>query len=200
MKLKFISLMLAVMLLVITLCGCNSSDNRIDGNQWLEIQEVCMTDLESFCEGMDEVYTLYIIGSISPQDFVNEIALLNTQYGYLIAAYDQLKADNPLKPESHSYLSKQGTEAMENIYLTIKQTLDYSLDSEGNAKSIDEIAYLYLAQRQQLIGYISEYSTALSWLRAANGEWNETGVNIASMDEIVFDIKDDNTKVTDSTE
>lgn len=195
MKNKYIAIISLVLIIISVFSGCNN-DNKIDGNTWLEVQEMCLEDLESFCEGMDEVYTLYIIGSISQEDFANEISLLKTQYLYLIGSYDQLKTDNPLKPESHSYLSKQGTEAMENIYLTIEQTLNYSLNGDGTAKSVDEIAYLYLAQRQELINYLSEYSTSLSWLRAAKGEWSETGVNIASMDEIVFDVVENQTETT----
>lgn len=180
MKNKVLVIILCIVLIIV-FSGCNNV-KRITGNEWLIVQESCFDDLESFCAGMDDVYALYISGGITASDFAVEVAILKEQYKMMYSSYEELKKNNPIQPESHSYLSQVGSEAMNNIYLTIEATLNASLDSTGQALSIDNIAYMYLAQRQELTEYISQYTSAVAWVRAANGEWNDD----STIDEMVF--------------
>lgn len=168
---KLLTLMLAISLMFI-FPSCRNEET-ITGNEWLLMQESCFDDLEAFANGMDEVYTLYIIESITATDFLAELKLLNQQYKLLVAYYEELKTNNPIEPESHSFLSKKGTESMENIYSCIGEILNASLDPNGNPLPQNQLAYRYLAFRQTLSEHISGYMTAIQWYKSEAGMYEE---------------------------
>lgn len=178
-----ISLLMVVILVISLLCGCKTKEpERISGNEWLMIQkENSFVDLEAFCEGMDEVYTLYIIEAISVEDFNAELNLLNQQYKLMLSVYEDLKEKYPLEPESHSYLSLDGTKAIEGMYETIGTTLSSSFDEQGNPLPAQEIAYMYLAQNQILQEHIATFTTTIALLNASNGIYN---TDTSSVDEM----------------
>ena len=161
MRRRVISIMTAFMISLLLLAGC-SSDSSVTGDEWLVKQEACFEDLKAFADGMDSVYTLYFIESITTEDFKTELELLNKQYKILVAFYEQMKEENPIKPESHSYLSKRGTEAMENIYDCLGEIIANSVDQNGKPLPPTQLAYSYLAYRQELIDYVTEFDTAVT--------------------------------------
>ena len=178
------SMIIVGIIVIFTFFGCSSTPKRITGNEWLLKQEVCLEDLESFCKGMDDVYTLYVIEAITAEDFKNEVDLLLQQYQMMSSVYENLKKENPIQPETHSYLSRTGTESLEKVYDTIYNTLIASFDENGNVLSTQEVSYIYISQKQVLQSHLSGYCTAVAWLRAANGEWDENAPIIATFDEV----------------
>jgi len=169
---KGILLCIGLAVILLSVCvGC-SEKQTMTGNEWLLKQSDCFTDLEEFANGMDEVYSLYIMGSISKQDFVNELYLLKQQYKILTTLHNHMKDDNPIEPESHSYLSKVGTQAIEDLYISLGDILDNTLDENGKPYSQEQTSYLYLAYRQVVSGYITEYLTAVAWYKEAQGEYD----------------------------
>lgn len=148
--------------LILGITGCSAKG--VEGNEWLLIQKTCLTDLEAFASGMDEVYSLYIIGSMSQSDFQVELNLLKKQYGILNAFYDDLKAQNPVKEGSHSYISKRGTDGLQNCYYVLGEILTHSVDTNGKPLEPKQMSYTYLAYKQQLASSLSEYVTAIVWL------------------------------------
>lgn len=163
MNKKIIAITLTILSIITLLTGCGS--DWITGNEWLLKQEDCFDDLEAFADGMDEVYTLYFIESISTEDFATELQLLSQQHKVLSAFYEQMKTENPIEPETHSFLSKKGTEAIENIYTCLGDIISSSVDENGTPLPQDQLAYQYLAFRQTLTGYIIEYITAVAWYK-----------------------------------
>lgn len=145
-----------------SLAGCSSK--TITGNEWLLVQEQCLDDLKAFASGMDDVYTLYLTSAITNEDFLNEVRLLKTQYGTLNQFYEKLKADNPVKEGSHSYISKRGTEGIEKSYEVLGKILNDTLDEQGRPKSASELSYTYLAYKQELTTALSEFVTSVVWL------------------------------------
>lgn len=153
-----------VLLLSLTLLISGCSQKQITGNEWLLKQKECLDTIEIFAEEMDEVYSLYIVGSMTEEDFIAEVRLLKAQHGVLTQYYDQLRSENPVKEGSHSYVSKRGSEGMEKCYKALGEMLDSSIKEDGRVLSVDELAYLYLAYRQEFSAAISEYVTAVVWL------------------------------------
>jgi len=61
---KGILLCIGLAVILLSVCvGC-SEKQTMTGNEWLLKQSDCFTDLEEFANGIDEVYSLYIMGSI----------------------------------------------------------------------------------------------------------------------------------------
>lgn len=164
---KAIVITLACVMLLATFAGCGKKTKTITGNEWLIKQQECFDDLEAFASGMDEVYALYFTQSITAEDFLVELNLLKQQYKLLNAYYEEMKKENPIEPETHSFLSKKGTEAIENLYKCLGEILDTSVDSAGVPLPADQLTYQYLAYQQTLNGYIAEYTTAIAWYNDA---------------------------------
>lgn len=163
----FLVLMCCILLLVGSLSGC--SGKTITGNEWLIVQEQCLDDLKAFASSMDDVYTLYLTSAITNEDFLNEVRLLKTQYGTLNQFYEKLKADNPVKEGSHSYISKRGTEGIEKSYEVLGKILNDTMDEQGRPKTASELSYTYLAYKQELTTALSEFVTSVVWLEEQEG-------------------------------
>lgn len=166
LKIRSLVLCLATLLLCASLAGCGQK--TVTGNEWLMIQKQCLEDLQAFANGMDEVYSLYILTAIGEDDFMTEHKILKQQYTALLAFYDQLKEENPVKEGSHSYVSKRGTEGIEDCYKILGEILENSFDENGRPLHIAEMTYRYMAYKQNLSTAISTYVTAVLWLEEAN--------------------------------
>lgn len=161
------ALLMCSAVLVCALSGCSKEERGITGNEWLVKQKVLLDDLSAFTEGMDEVYSLYLVGGISATDFLTELRLLKQQYVILNQFYIQLKNDNPVKEGSHSYVSKRGSDGIATYYSLLGEVIDNSVDAKGSPLKAEELAYVYMAYQQQLISALAEYTTAIIWLEDA---------------------------------
>lgn len=159
MKKLVVIITLFAILLSVTSC---SSKDTITGNEWLVKQEECIEDIKAFTEGMDEVYTLYITTAMPEEDFVNEVSLLYQQYKILLSEYEKLKKENPIEPESHSFLSLKGTEAIEQIYEELENIMLNTFEKDGALLAPGKLSYVYLAYKQNLTYHLSEYMTAIA--------------------------------------
>lgn len=152
----FISIVCLFMIFCLSSCGTK----EISGDEWLLKQDETMSNLQNFAAAMDEVYSLYISNTITPEDFSNELLLLNDQYTLIQADYTVLEQEYSLLPESYSYAAQRGVSAVNSIQELLQRLLDDSTDEFGNVLSRERISYLYLAYRQELNGYLAEYITA----------------------------------------
>ena len=164
---RLLAICIAVCLLCTLLVGCSEEENYITGNEWLLVQKQSLTDLEAYMSGVDEVFSLYIVGGITDDDFIEELSLLKQQYEILKKFRSELKAENPVKEGSHSYVSKRGSDALDNYYKTVGELLEYAVNEEGKPLPPDELSYGYLAYQQTLSTYLSEYVTSVVWLEEA---------------------------------
>ena len=169
---RIIPLCLAAFTFFCVLTGCANEESYITGNEWLLTQKKCLKDLEAYTAGMDEVFSLYIVGGITDEDFIAEHNLLKQQYEILKKFRAELKADNPVKEGSHSYVSKRGSDALDKYYDTVGELLDYAIKEDGKPRPTKELSYGYLAYQQTLSSCLSEYVTAVVWLEEANESGN----------------------------
>lgn len=165
---KIIKGVLCFGLLLITLSGCAS--NEINGDEWLLKQQEYLPSIQAFAEEMDEVYTLYIIGSISPQDFAQEVILLRQENVLVQTWYKQERDKNPIAPESNSYTAQKGIHGIESSLTVFTKILNESLGQDGSVPSREQTAYTYLSYRQELNQHISEYITAYQIISQLKGE------------------------------
>lgn len=159
---KLLCTLCAIVIWISCCAGCSEVE-YITGNEWLIVQKQCLTDLDAYTSGMDEVFSLYLVGGMEKNDFLQEIRVLKQQYAILKEFRVKLKADNPVKEGSHSYVSKRGTEALDNYYDTLGEILDYAIDETGQPLPTNEMSYGYLAYKQSLTSSLSEYVTAVVW-------------------------------------
>lgn len=183
-RLIIVTLLLSLLLGILSSCG--SAKKGITGNEWLVKQKDCLDDLQAYANGMDEVYVLYITGAITADDFSAELNLLRQQYKILLGFYDTMKSENPVIPESHSYISKRGSDAISRLYEVFQDILDNSVDADGVPFPADQLSYTYLAYRQVIINDLVEYMTALSYyessLKVNSSDDNSADISVNDLD------------------
>ena len=159
---------IVVMILIATLllCGC-SKKQQVTGPEWLLMQQEGIDELIEFSEYMDEIYALYFTGKMLPADFKNEIILLNETYNVMRAQYEENKKLHPIKPESHTFISKKGSDAVDSLRDAFQKVILNAVDENGEPRSIDEVSYMYLAYRDECVKHLAEYITSIEFLMNA---------------------------------
>ena len=141
-------------------------ENGITGNEWLMDQEERMNDVSAFCDEMDEVFTLYIGGYMSRDDFVNEEILLRQQFAILKAKYEQKDAETKIKTGTHSWSSKKGEEVLSDLFKHIEDfiSVEYAdMDKQS-------ILANYLVLQETIERDVAGYIVLRSWIT----EYNES--------------------------
>ena len=133
---------------------------QISGMEWLKQQEKYITDLKSYSENMDNIFTLYITGGISQEDFLNHLSVLNDELTILKADYQKAKEEHPVRTGSHTHSTKSGCEAVEKCYDTLSNLIEVA-SSKENYSNTDILSYKYIVFRQEITDQLSIYTTSL---------------------------------------
>ena len=135
-------------------------EEGITGKEWVTMQSPTFEGLEKFIESMDDVYALYTTQVMNDVDFKNEVAMLNVEYKSILRDYEILKANNNIKPGTHTYVSKRATIAVDNIFKNISNILTETYEGD-NTKSPQEISYIYLAYKENIKNSVADYITTM---------------------------------------
>lgn len=137
----------------------------VTGNEWFLSQGERMEDVSAFCDEMDDVFTLYIGGYISEEDFRNEEILLRKEFAILKAKHKTKDEETNIITGSHSWASKKGEECLNNIFLHLEKFI--SVEYADMDK--DSILANYLVLNETLEDDILTYTILYQWI--ADGEF-----------------------------
>ncbi len=159
----------------------------ITGDEWVIMQMDYMDDIDAFTQGMDEVYTLYVSGGITAEDFLTELRLLKQQNQIMQQVYESEKEENTILPNSYSSIAQKGIQSIEDMRNIFTNILNESTDEDGNVLSQEEIAYLYLSYNDELETDLASYLVAYEYI---TGQYNtESESNSDTSDaEIISDV------------
>ena len=158
------------MLLILSSCGVQG----ITGDEWVIMQMDYMDDIDAFTKGMDEVYTLYVSGGITAEDFLTEVRVLKQQNLIMQNVYETEKEKNPILPDSYSSIAQKGIQSIEDMRNIFTNILNESTDEEGNALSQEEIAYLYISYNDELKTDLASYLVAYEYIAGQYDTESET--------------------------
>lgn len=137
-----------------------NKDDGITGEEWIEKQETTFKNIQAITNEMDKVYTLYISGSMTPENFKNEVMLLKNEYYLTYTAYCKLQKENTVGAGKHSYITKRGSDAIDNIFNYIDCIMSETLDKNNTPLKTTEVAYIYMAYKQQIEDAYYDYFTS----------------------------------------
>lgn len=173
-KLKsFVIIFLIASVLITAMYFLFFKEKGITGNEWFEQQDVRMEDISAFCEEMDEVFTLYIGGYMSDEDFANEEILLRHQFSILKAKYEKIDSETNILTGKHSWLSKKGEEVINSITTSLESFLEH--DYAGMDK--ESILANYLVLKEKLEDDTAGYIVLRNWLDEYNNIQNAEDSN-----------------------
>ena len=163
----------AVLLVIVAVMSSNyisyliKASREQSGMQWFQKQSGYLDTLNGYADSMDDVFALYLSGSINEEDFIVHLDGLQEELKIIYAAYCAEVRTHPVTIGSHTYMTKKGAESVENCYLLFQELIDMSYQ---NYMAKDVLTYKYLAFHQKFIDSLSEYMTAKSFI-----ERGETG-------------------------
>lgn len=160
-------LLLVVIITIIVVVFCSQSRKK-DGNEFFGEQNTIMNTLTSFMEQMDNVYALYITGTMSSDDFLTQRQNLMIAYNLIQVDYDNYLAKNPVKTGSYSYVSRRGMNAIQSLRQNIQNLLDNTVDEIGQPLNRNEMAYIYMVYQECINEDLCEYAVAFRWLVEAD--------------------------------
>lgn len=141
----------------------------VTGNEWFLLQGERMEDVSAFCDEMDDVFTLYIGGYISEDDFRNEEILLRKEFAILKAKYEAKDKEINIITGSHSWASKKGEECLDNIFLHLEEFMSV----EYADMDVESVLANYLVLNETLEDDVLTYTVLYQWI--ADGEFIRNG-------------------------
>ena len=171
---------------ILSSCGVQG----ITGDEWVIMQMDYMDDIDAFTQEMDEVYTLYVSGGITAEDFLTELRLLKQQNQIMQQVYESEKEENTILPNSYSSIAQKGIQSIEDMRNIFTNILNESTDEDGNVLSQEEIAYLYLSYNDELETDLASYLVAYEYI---TGQYNiesesESSSSDTTDSEIISDV------------
>ena len=72
-------------LVIIALCSyIYQEEQKITGEEWLSVQSAYINEMSIYADNMDTIFALYIGGSISEEDFLNHIEILEDELTVMV--------------------------------------------------------------------------------------------------------------------
>lgn len=147
-----IFILFCVALLFVT--GC-AKTGKITANNWLMEQSAFAETIQVASTSISDLYSLYLIDTICIEDFSAELSMLETQ----LSAYklEFISKQSEIMPNSQSFASKCGIEAVCSAFTITIELLNYSLQHLSDKESI---LNKYTIWRNDLTKEIATYFTA----------------------------------------
>lgn len=137
-----------------------NEQRKVTAEEWIVKKYELIDQLSAFSSGLDDVVSLYSVGSISAQDLSNEIYIAKTQLAIMEKLYDQELEEHPIKTGTHTVETKCGMDGLDLIWGAYEELLD-QMDQVCEASgSANDIAYIYLAYREPITTGLFEYMHA----------------------------------------
>lgn len=161
LKYLFIPLLLIVGILAAR--GFYHYQKQYTGEEWFQKQESYISNLRTYVGEMDDVFALYIAGSIQEDDFLNHISVLQGELDIIQGCYKKEQMDHPVRTGTYTYEEKLGCEGVSETMDNLQEIL---IMAQGNSSDIDTLSYKYLALHQSIIDSMAKYTTAQVMMKA----------------------------------
>ena len=106
LKYLFIPLLLIVGILAAR--GFYHYQKQYTVEEWFQKQESYISNLRTYVGEMDDVFALYIAGSIQEDDFLNHISVLQGELDIIQGCYKKEQTDHPVRTGTYTYEEKLG--------------------------------------------------------------------------------------------
>lgn len=156
--LLIVLLLLAVVAAGVSILGyIKKEQKKVTAQEWIANQYHLIDEFNTFSSTLDDVITVYTIGSMDTSDLVNELEIAGTELEIMKLAYDQDLEEHPIKTGTHTYETKAGKEGIEKIWDSYQALVAQMEESCANGGSANEIAYTYLAYREPIADGLFDY-------------------------------------------
>lgn len=137
----------------------------VTGHEWYKMQDEYMNSFETLADDMDDTLSLYIADSISTEDFLTHVYIMQQELSLLELKYNAYEKKHPIRTGTYTKQEKRAVEAVRSLFGVFHNILDMM---EANAENKDVLAYDYIGYHQDAIKYVTQYTTAKNFI---DGTW-----------------------------
>lgn len=133
---------------------------EIKAEEWIMSVDETEDKLNELIKSTQDVYTLYVIGKMSPDDFLVELEVQQNMLFSIQKNYTDKKSDLVIEPES-SEDAKKGIASFEDLFEDINGLYVASVNQIGTPYSAAEVSFIYLNYKDKIIDDYAVYSAAV---------------------------------------
>lgn len=161
MKKNFV---LLLSLSLFLLSGCEKEVDEqikeIKAEEWIVSVDETDEKLNELIKSTEDIYTLYVMGKMSSDDFLIELEVDQNMLFYIQQNYTEQKGKVIIDPKSDNN-AKKGLESFEMLFDDINGLYTASVDQAGVPYSSVEVSYIYLNYKDKIIDDYAVYNAAV---------------------------------------
>lgn len=137
-----------------------NEQRKVTAEEWIVNQYHLVGEFNLFASTLDDVVSVYTIGSMDVTDLANEVAISQAELAIMKRVYDQELEEHPIKTGTHTMVTKAGMEGIEKIWDSYEALLGQMEQTCMEGGSANEIAYTYLGYREPVADGLFDYICA----------------------------------------
>jgi len=159
MRKRKIILSMAAIGAALSLSGCQVKG--VTADEWLTTQYADVPKIKYFCADLDDIFSSYITGAMSQEDFRDEIEMAAMIYNQMLAERQQ----QDIRPGTYTEVSKTAHDGYEQMWVDLGNMLTAFLNADDSTVSDkNQVAYLYMAygdsMKEDMDDYYAGYTAA----------------------------------------
>lgn len=127
------------------------------GTEWFNKQQTYMDNMETLTDNMDDALSLYVAGAIGEEDFLTHIKQFQDELQLIRDERDAELRAHPVRPDTETYATKSGTEAVTELLDLCGDMLDMC---ENTYQDKDTLVYNYMAYEDLMVDSGAKYLAA----------------------------------------
>lgn len=132
---------------------------KLTGEQWFVEQSKYMSSMQSISTSLDNIVSLYLNSNINENDYIDNMRVIKQEMDILNKSYSEDEEKTPVKVGTHTYDSKSGVEAVQNMMKQLTLLIDNCLDP-AVYQDKDNLSYSYIAYTMSISAHANAYQTA----------------------------------------
>ncbi len=159
---KIISILISLSLIFLSACEkeVNETKKEIQAEEWIKSVDSTEEKLSELIKSTEDVYTLYVIGKMSAEDFLIELEVEQNMLFFIQQSYIEEKSEVLIAPQSNED-AKKGINAFEALFEDINGLYVASVNQIGAPYSAAEVSFIYLNYKDKIIDDYAVYSAAV---------------------------------------
>lgn len=159
---KIIALLMSLSLTCLSGCEKEVEEQikEVKAEEWIISLDETDEKLNELIKSTEDIYTLYVMGKMSSDDFLIELEVDQDMLFYVQQNYTEQKSKVTIDPKSDSD-AKKGLAAFEMLFDDINGLYTASVDQTGSPYSAVEVSYIYLNYKDKIIDDYAVYNAAV---------------------------------------
>ena len=150
----FFSVLPVLVLAAVLTGGCRAKG--ITAEEWLIRKYDTLDLLELFCTDMDEIVSMYLTGSMTTADYLEQMGIIEKELSLM--EKEREENEEKIRPGTHTEETKTAKDHYDAVWSELRELVNALLTQENLIAGGDELAYFYMAYNESITGHLKGYA------------------------------------------